>query len=124
MSLPIVHVITGLGVGGAESMLTSLAITRHNSGQPQHVISLSAGGVNATRLRNAGIKVTELAMQSTRPSMWKLLWLARYVWLKQPKIIQSWMYHADLVAALAVLWAGTSDKTSLIWGLRCSDMDL
>jgi glycosyltransferase involved in cell wall biosynthesis len=45
------------------------------------------------------------------------------LWLEKPAIVQSWMYHADLAATLALYWSGRRQSTRLIWGLRCSDMD-
>jgi len=43
--------------------------------------------------------------------------------LKQesPDILQTWLYHADLVGTFAGLLAGIK---SIIWNIRCSNMDL
>jgi len=39
-------------------------------------------------------------------------------------VLQSWMYHADFMATLALYLSGRRKKTRLIWGIRCSDMNL
>jgi glycosyltransferase involved in cell wall biosynthesis len=38
-----------------------------------------------------------------------------------PTIVQSWLYHADLLSTLAVKFSGSP---ILLWNVRCSDMDL
>jgi glycosyltransferase involved in cell wall biosynthesis len=121
----VMHVITGLAVGGAESMLTSLLLAEQKMfpGETQRVISLSTGGPNADKLRRAGINVTELRMRATSPPGWGLFRLARYIWREKPAVVQTWMYHADLAATLALYWSDRRRHTRLIWGLRCSDMD-
>lgn len=121
----VMHVITGLAVGGAESMLTSLLLANRRLFplETQRVVSLSAGGANVQRLRAGGVKVMELGMRSNSPPGWELFRLARQIWLEKPAVIQSWMYHADLAATLALHWSGRRRETRLIWGLRCSNMD-
>jgi glycosyltransferase involved in cell wall biosynthesis len=39
----------------------------------------------------------------------------------QPAILQTWLYHADLLGTVASIFGG---RPSLVWNLRCSDMDL
>jgi glycosyltransferase involved in cell wall biosynthesis len=125
MGVEILHVISGLGTGGAESMLTSLLLAERQAASEDrvHVISLSSGGANAQRLRAGGMRVTELRMRPGNPPGWELFRLARAICLERPAIIQSWMYHADLAATLALYWSGRRRNTRLIWGLRCSDMN-
>lgn len=118
------HVVSGLGVGGAESMLASLVIAKQASGVQQHVVALTKGGENARRLRDAGVEVTELDFRSDRLPFAQLLQLARLVTLTKPRILQSWMYHADIAATFALALSGRWSVTSLVWGIRCSDMDL
>lgn len=118
------HVVSGLGVGGAESMLASLVIAKQASGVQQHVVALTRGGENARRLRDAGVEVTELDFRSDRLPFAQLLQLARLVTLTKPRILQSWMYHADIAATFALALSGRWSVTSLVWGIRCSDMDL
>jgi glycosyltransferase involved in cell wall biosynthesis len=38
-----------------------------------------------------------------------------------PTIVQSWLYHADLLSTLAVKFSGLP---TLVWNVRCSDMEL
>ncbi|MEE1569943.1 MAG: glycosyltransferase, partial [Alphaproteobacteria bacterium] len=55
----IMHVITGLDTGGAEKMLTDLAITNHHAGEPQLLVSLLPGGARYNNLVQAGVDVKE-----------------------------------------------------------------
>lgn len=117
------HVITGLDTGGAERTLSALVTAERPRRPEQHVVSLLPDGVLASRLRDAGIPVRDLGMTRGRPSLaavWRLVRLLRTL---QPDVVQSWMYHADLMATAAWRLSGRMRATRLYWGVRCSDMD-
>ena len=120
----IVHVITGLGVGGAERTLNSVALAKHRAGSSPTVVALTSGGRFATVLRNAGVSVTSLGMSRAMPNPLAIVRLARLLRRERPEILQSWMYHADLVALMALFLSGRRRVTKLFWGVRCSDMEL
>lgn len=115
----VLHVINGLGSGGAEAMLTRLQLMPENRGNL--VVSLLPGGSNADRLRAAGVRVEELDL---RHGPWMLLRLAWLIRSFRPDVVQSWMYYADLAALFGLLLSGRRWRTRLIWGVRCSDMRL
>lgn len=85
------------------------------------VISLTDHGVLGARLKSAGVAVHTLGMKRGRPDVSALPRLVRLLKTLQPNIVQSWLYHADLLSTLAVKLSGA---TSLLWNVRCSDMDL
>lgn len=119
--LRVLHVITGLGVGGAESMLTRLALLAPSDLLVQRVVSLTPGGANRAVLEQGGVGVADLSMSRGVPSLSALTRLAAEIRAFAPDVIQSWMYHADL-CSLAGRWlSGRSPR--LVWGVRCSDMD-
>jgi len=122
--LRVLHVITGLDAGGAEGMLSALLTARDAPDLEQAAVSLTPGGCHAERLRAAGIAVTELAMRRARPSPGELLRLARRIRAWRPDVVQGWMYHADLAALAGLALSGRRPATRLVWGLRCSDLDL
>ncbi|MEX0814035.1 MAG: glycosyltransferase [Dongiaceae bacterium] len=122
--LRVLHVITGLDAGGAEGMLSALLTGRDAPDLEQAAVSLTPGGFHAERLRAAGIAVTELAMRRARPSPGELLRLARRIRAWRPDVVQGWMYHADLAALAGLALSGRRAATRLVWGLRCSDLDL
>ncbi len=119
----VVHVITGLGVGGAERTLTSVALAKHRTGLPVSVVTLTSGGRFATVLRDKGVHVTSLGMRRSVPNPFAILRLARLLRRERPDVIQSWMYHADLAALAATYLSGRRRATRLFWGVRCSDME-
>ena len=119
----ILHVITDLQTGGAEGMLSALVLTTPESQRPVAVVSLTRGGPYATLLREAGVRVADLGMGHARPNVIGLIRLIRLIRRLRPDTIQSWMYHADLIAAIAWLLSGRGRRSRLFWGIRCSDMD-
>lgn len=121
--LRVLHVITGLKVGGAESMLTRLCTLAPPELMTQKVVSLTGGGSNRAALEAAGIDVSDLGMVRNWPSLDALRELARTIRTFRPDVVQSWMYHADLLALMAAMWSRRRADTRLVWGVRCSDMD-
>jgi len=122
-ALKVMHVITDLDVGGAERMLVSYLTAPRQSPLDCFVVSLLSGGYFATWLRRSGLRVDEMNMGRALGNMLSLFRIAATIRREKPDIIQSWMYHADLVSTLALLLSGRIRKTRLYWGVRCSDMD-
>ncbi|PCI29376.1 MAG: hypothetical protein COB67_04275 [SAR324 cluster bacterium] len=113
----IVHIIAGLNPGGAEMMLTKLTQSVAKEQFHFHIISLSDEGELGPLLKEAGAEVHTLGMSSRSfhfRDFWKLVKLLRQL---KPNLIQSWMYHADLINSLASYFL---QKTPVIWGLRQS----
>jgi len=120
----VMHVITGLGVGGAETMLASLAREEAAAGQAPIVVSLLPGGPIAEQLKAAGIAVFDLGMRQGRPGGGGVFKLRALIRRFRPAVLQSWMYHANLVATAGLALSGRRKQTTHYWGIRCSDMDL
>lgn len=118
----ILHVISGLGTGGAESFLVALASRLQQRGFEQHVVSVTAGGANAERLAASGIPVTELGVRGVLGAVRSHKRLGEIVARERPDVIQGWMYHGDLFATLMHALVGRAAR--LNWNIRCSDMRL
>lgn len=114
----VVHIITGLNDGGAEAVLfrlcTADSISRH------HVISLMDGGKYGPLLEAAGVPVTCLGMPQGRVNFSGLLKLWRFLSSEQPRVVQTWMYHSDLVGGVVARLAGVK---SVFWGIRHSNLE-
>lgn len=117
----IVHVITGLEIGGAESMLARLVSRMDGSRFVNRVVSLTDGGRIGDSIEAAGVPVQTLGMRRGWPSLAALPRLVRLLRQARPTLVQSWLYHADLLGLLAAALAG---RPPVVWNLRCSDMDL
>lgn len=115
----IIHVITDLGAGGAQTVLLRLAT---DSQKFKHiVVSLADEGKLARVLRSAGADVFALHMSRSLPLPGAIFRLARLIRRERPALVQTWLYHADLVGVLA---AKIARFRPLAWNLRCSNMDL
>jgi glycosyltransferase involved in cell wall biosynthesis len=117
----IVHVITGLGRGGTESVLCEVATRLHTRDVRSHVVSLTSGGQYGAALAAAGIGVTTLPAESLTGIGTAAIRLASLLRRKKPNVVMTWLYRADFVGSLAAQLAGYKDR--LIWNVRCSDMD-
>ena len=115
----VVHIITGLGQGGAEHMLVRLLET---SGAPErfHVVSLADDCYYAARLRAQGIGVTSFGLQKNLGALVTMPRLVRLLRRLRPEIVQTSMYHANLFGGLAARLAGVR---ALVWGIRQSSLD-
>jgi glycosyltransferase involved in cell wall biosynthesis/O-antigen/teichoic acid export membrane protein len=119
----VMHVITDLDVGGAERMLVSYLTAKREAAPNSLVVSLISGGYFAQLLRRSGLSVREMNMGRAIGNLMSLFSIALMIRREKPDVIQSWMYHADLVSTLALLLSGRKRQTRLYWGVRCSDMD-
>jgi glycosyltransferase involved in cell wall biosynthesis len=117
--MKILHIITGLGLGGAETVLFRL-VSNTNDKDSTSVITLGQGGVYADRIKELGVDVYSLNMPKGRPSISGLLNLYRYIKSFSPDVIQTWMYHADLIGGIIGRLAGAK---TIIWGIRNSNLD-
>jgi glycosyltransferase involved in cell wall biosynthesis len=122
-ALRVMHVITDLDVGGAESMLVSIATNRFTPDLEQNVVSLLSDGVQLSRLRAGGIPTTELGLTRAWPNPLEILRFARLIRAVRPDVIQGWLYHGDIAALAALTLSGRRRKTVLAWGLRGSNID-
>jgi glycosyltransferase involved in cell wall biosynthesis len=109
------HVITGLGTGGAETMLYRLIPRLDRTRFEQTVISLSGTGAFGEKVADLGVPVKALGLQPSRPDPTKIVQLVHHVRRLAPDIVQTWMYHADLLGGLAGRLAGSR----VIWGVYC-----
>ena len=122
--IEVMHVITSLDVGGAETMLAQL-VASDTSGTVSHgVVSLKPGGALRASLEDAGIPVTDVGVGRRRGALTGLVRLAGLIRSRRPAVVHTWLYHADLLATLALLLSGRWRATRLVWGVRCSDMDM
>jgi glycosyltransferase involved in cell wall biosynthesis len=121
----ILYVTTDLFIGGgAEGMLARLLTSEPRLADAIIVVSLLPGESHAERLRQAGIAVHQLDFGSARGIASGLIRLARLIARSKPDIVQGWMYHGDLAALIGLVLSGRRRRTRLVWGIRCSEVDL
>lgn len=115
----VLHIIVGLDVGGAEYMLKRLIESDPDAIPNTFVVSLTSLGVVGDTLRAQGVNVYALGMTSVLHSPFVLWRLIRIIRQYRPAIVQTWMYHADLLGGLAARLAG---NRHVIWGIRTTDI--
>ncbi len=118
-TIKIIHVITGLLVGGAETMLYQLVARLDRAIFHNIVVSLGDLGVMGSRIRDLGIPVFALGLHPSRPNPLPFLHLLSLLRRERPQILQTWLYHADLLGLLAGQMAGVP---AIVWNIRCSEM--
>ena len=113
------HVITGLGSGGAETMLYKLLSAMDRGRFVCSVVSLTDEGSMTEKIRALGIPVCALGMRGAISMPWALMRLISGMRRDGIQLVQCWMYHADLLGGLAARFAGIP----VIWGIRQSNFD-
>lgn len=117
----IVHIIMSLNIGGAELMLKRLVLHSHQREQFQHiVITLTDLGIMGPELQNRGITVHSLGMKSLPTLPLTFLKLQRLLKKIQPDVVQTWMYHSDLLGGLAAKSLGVK---KIVWGIRNTELN-
>lgn len=110
--------ITGLEVGGAETTLAELLA--HVPGDIEvRVFSLIDGGQIAERIRAMGIDVIGMHMHAHKPSIGGFVRLWWHILRFSPRIVHTWLYHADLMGGVA---ARLALAPHVIWHLHNSDL--
>lgn len=117
----VVHFISSLECGGAERMLVRLLLASDRARFVHSVICLTDGGSLMEPLRQAGIPVHALGMKRGRLSLGALVRGVMLLRRIKPGLVQTWLYHADLLGLIAARLSGCR---TVVWNLRCSDMDL
>jgi len=113
----VLHVITSLNDGGAEAVLFRLV--SHNPENMHEVICLTNESKYGALLRNIGVKVTTLDMPRGQLTVSGLLQLWRGVKCSSADVIQTWMYHADLLGGIVGKLAGVP----VVWGIRSTTLN-
>jgi len=112
----ILHVITGLNVGGAERALHSLLTGGLQNHFDNRVLSLTGPGHYGPLLEDAGIAVTALNISAGVPTPGDLWHLRSAIRATSPDLIQGWMYHGNL-ATTAARWLD-GRPTTVVWNVR------
>ncbi|MBK9307116.1 MAG: glycosyltransferase [Nitrospira sp.] len=109
---------TGLHAGGAELMLLRLLSRLDRHCFVPSVISLIQLGPVSEKIEQLGIPVRSLGMQPGKPNLASIGRLLYWIRQDRPHVIQTWMYHADLLGGVAARLVG---HIPIAWGVRHSD---
>ena len=113
--LTVVHITTGLGLGGAERTLfqvcDGLREYRH------HVVSLTGRGNWGQRFEDNGNEVVSLNITSVGSLISGFFRLRSFLRVAKPDLVQTWMPHANLIGGLAARSVGIR---RVFWNMRAS----
>ncbi|MEQ9607597.1 MAG: glycosyltransferase [Kiloniellaceae bacterium] len=115
----ILHVINGLQRGGAEAMLTKLLSRMDSTRFENHVVTLISGGALWHDVEPHCRSLASLDLNSPAQVPLSVFALWRRMRALKPDIVQTWLYHGDLVGSVAARLCGLP----LIWNIRCSNID-
>ncbi|MDP4545696.1 glycosyltransferase [Psychrobacter faecalis] len=116
--MKIVHIITGLNNGGAEGVLYRLVT--HDQDNEHIVISMMDAGKYGPMLLDKGVKLYCLNMDQGKFSPKAIVKLYKILKKTKPNVVQTWMYHADLIGGLTAKIAGVKN---IFWNLRHTSFD-
>ena len=114
--MKVLHIITGLGDGGAEHAL--FKICKYDVLNKHIVVSLTGPGKYYSLLKKIGIKVYYLNFNFF--SFIKFFFLIKLIRTLKPDIVQTWLVHADFIGGIA---ARLSGKNNILWNIRYSNLE-
>ena len=116
MKLLVLHVITGLGNGGAENQL--LRLIEESGPKASHIV-VHLGG--STELSSSFKRASESVVCFPGRNLWGGLTatyrLSRMIRAQKPDVVQGWLPHGNLLASLASIIAG---HRRVFWNIRSS----
>ena len=113
----VLHVITGLNDGGAEAALYRLCL--HEKKFIHIVVSMMDEGKYGKLLQDEGVEVICLKMQQSRLQLASVVLLWKTIRKIRPDVIQTWMYHANLIGGIFGRLAGAK---KIFWGIHHSNL--
>lgn len=119
MKNKIVHIIIGLNVGGAELMLKRL-VENSNDELNNIIISLTDEGEIGMELMANGVDVYCLRLTKINFIWLGPMRLIRLLKMINPSVVQTWMYHSDLLGGVCAKLVGIN---RIIWSIRSTDID-
>jgi len=119
--LKVLHVIGDTDVGGAEAILFNVVTRLRRSEFETRVVSLLPIGKVGQQLQAAGIEVDSLNLTRSWKSVPQALHgFAAQIRDWQPDVVQTWMYHADLLGGIA---ARLASSAPVVWSVHHASLD-
>ena len=116
--MKVLHINLGLGNGGAEGALFRLATS--DSKNSHVVISIMGDGVYGEKLRLAGIELHSFNVPRGKIKLSAIIKTYQLIKKIQPDVVQTWLYHADLLGGVLAKLAGVK---GIVWGIRHSNLE-
>jgi glycosyltransferase involved in cell wall biosynthesis len=115
----VIHIITGLSIGGAESMLLQLLRATAHGPAKQLVLTLSTEDALRAQVEATGVRVINLS-EGGKSIFGSLLRARALLKTQRPSLVMTWLHHADLFGVMLKCFFPT---LPLIWNIRCSKLE-
>jgi glycosyltransferase involved in cell wall biosynthesis len=113
--IKILHIITGLQVGGAEMALYRLVSSLDRNLFQHEIVSLTSDQPVGELIRALDIPVKSLGFRPGSLDPRLIFRIRREILRFDPDIVQTWMYHSDFLGGLAAILAGSYP---VVWNIR------
>jgi glycosyltransferase involved in cell wall biosynthesis len=113
--MKILHIINTLDIGGAQTVLAQLLEDWDDSGDQQMLISLRNRAQLSGRIEALNIPVEHINLLPGKIEPAKFLKLIQSIRACQPDVVQTWLYHADLIGSVAVRLVS---RAPIVWGVH------
>lgn len=110
----VAHVITSLDIGGAEMVLYRLLVQARDRMGKVFVIGVRNDGPVADMIRDLGVPVTTLGLSKNAGQFLAVDRVAALLRSSGAEVVQTWMYHADVLGGFAARRA----KAGVVWGVH------
>ncbi|MEZ8270391.1 glycosyltransferase [Vibrio splendidus] len=110
----ILHVIPGLGHGGAEGVLYRLVTNSCHLYQHKVIVFMDEGKYGSL-LHEKGVEVIYLRLKQNKFDLTALNSIYQQMKCFEPDLVQTWMYHADLIGGMCAKFSGVKH---VAWGIR------
>tara|TARA_B100001059_G_C17825173_1_gene580905 strand:+ start:1354 stop:2475 length:1122 start_codon:yes stop_codon:yes gene_type:complete len=117
MKRKILHIISGLKDGGAEGVLYRI-INSNNEDLEHVVVCLTNGGKYNKLISDAKIKIKNLNITNYFNFVTAFVSLCIFLNKEKPNVVQTWMYHSDVIGGLAAYFLGVK---KIYWNLRSAE---
>lgn len=101
-------------------MLLKLLSNMNRGKYEAEVIALTTIGAIGDKIRDLDISVRALEMPRGIPDLRGAIRLSNWLNANPPDLVQTWMYHADLVGGII---GGIINKIPTVWNLRAGELD-
>ena len=113
----VLHIISGLEIGGAETALYRLIDASRESSYRHSVACLSAAGPISERLAKSNIPTHHFRLKQS--PILETMRLCVLIIRSRPEVVQTWMYHADFIGGVI---ARICSGAKVVWGVRTTGL--
>ena len=113
----ILHIISGLRMGGAESILYRLC--QHDKENRHVIISLTDSQDDGMIHNKNNVSVHKLNFSNRKINLFELFKLYKHIKKIKPDVVQTWMIHADMIGGIVARLAGVNN---IFWSVHYTNL--